>query len=255
MPETPRYLRIAAELRERMANGDLPPGAKIPSQNKLKDQYGSSTAVTYALKILEAEGRIERIRGSGTYVRDTTRLVRRAHARDMRAQAGSTSPFARDASSAGMQPTWEHDSEHTTASEVIAARLGIEPGDPVMFTHYRFLADEHPIQLSESHEPLAVTGGTEVEWPEESPVVGVVARMDLIGAVITRVVEKVRARPASPDETEALGLDPRRGGLWVLAIERTYYAGEQAVETADIVFPSDRYELAYEMPIDPAPPA
>ncbi|WP_327037672.1 hypothetical protein [Micromonospora maris] len=48
----------------------------------------------------------------------------------------------------------------------------------------------------------------------------------------------------------ALDLDPR-GGRWVIAIERTYHAGQTAVETADIVFPGDRYRLVYEMPVDP----
>lgn len=47
----------------------------------------------------------------------------------------------------------------------------------------------------------------------------------------------------------------RRSGAFVrphTTIERTYYADERAVETADIVFPGDRYRLIYEMPIDPA---
>lgn len=254
MPDrVPLYLRIAADLRERMASGDLPPGGKLPTQAQVQVQYNaSSTAVIYALKMLESEGRIERRRGSGSYVRDARRLIRRAHSRDLRSTQGSTSPFARDTAAAGMAPSWEHHSERSTASARIAERLGIQPGDPVMFTRYRFIADEKPIQVSRSHEPLAITGGTEVEWPEESAVVGVVARMDLIGVSIVRFVERIRSRPASPEEAEALGLNPR-GGMYVLAIERTYYTEDQAVETADIVFPSDRYELEYEIPIDLGP--
>lgn len=247
------HLRIAADLRARILAGELPAGTKLPSVEKLRAEHNVSTTVARAaIALLQSQGLIERRRGSGTYVQAQTRLVRRAHARNMRsAPAGaSTSPFARDAQAAGTRPRWEHHSEHGTASPRIAARLGIQPGDPVMTTRYRFLADDQPIQLSESHEPLAITAGTPVEWPEEGAAVGVVARMDLIGVPPTRFVEKVAPRPAAPDEVEALGLD-LRGALWVTAIERTYFAGDVAVETADIVFPADRYEVVYDIPLDP----
>lgn len=255
MAKDPAYLRIAAELRARIQAGDLTPGDKLPSQNELREQYGVANAVAVAaLDRLQADGLVERRRGSGTYVRDQTRLVRRAHARNMRATAGSTSPFARDAARAGKHGRWEHHSERTTAGARIAARLGIQPDDPVMRTRYRFLADASPVQLSESTEPLAITAGTPVEWPEEGAAVGVVARMDLIGVHIDRFVEEVTTRPAAPDEVEALALS-LRASAWVIVIERTYYAGDVAVETADIVFPGDRYRLVYEMPVDPAPSA
>lgn len=123
-----------------------------------------------------------------------------------------------------------------------------------MHTSCRYLADDNPIQLADSYEPIAVTGGTQVEYPERGPVVGVVARMDFIGVAIDRFVEEVTTRPAMPEEITALDLDPR-DGRWVIAIERTYYAGPAAVETADIVFPGDRYRLVYEMPIEPWSPS
>lgn len=247
----PRYLQIAAEFRARIASGELQPGDKLPSVAGIQRQYRvSSTVARTAITVLQTEGLIERRRGSGTYVRAMPRLTRRAHARNMRTAPGpSTSPFARDAAAAGQRGNWEHASEHTEATPGIAARLGIEVGDPVMRTRYRFLAGSDPIQLSESWEPLAITGDTPVEWPEDGTAVGVVARMDTIGVRIDRFTETVMPRPATPAEIESLGMDPR-GGLWVLAIERTYYAGDTAVETADIVLRADRYKVVYELPVD-----
>jgi GntR family transcriptional regulator len=180
-------------------------------------------------------------------VREVRRLVRESHARDMRNPPGPTSPFARDAQRAGHEGGWEHHSEHTTAPDDIARRLAVEPGEPVMVTRYRFLADGAPIQLSRSWEPLSVTGGTPVEWPEDGAAVGVVARMDTIGVRIDECTERVTARPARPDEIDALGLPLR--GSYVLVVERTYYADGRPLETADIVFPGDRYELVYRYPI------
>jgi GntR family transcriptional regulator len=250
----PAYLRIAADIRARIAAGELQPGAKVPSTAKLAEQYGlNPTSVRSAITMLQSEGLIERRRGSGTYVRQTIRLTRRAHSRGMRTVAEpSTSPFARDVAAAGRQPRWEHVSERTTATQPVAERLGLHEGDPVMRTRYTYFADDKPIQLADSYEPLAITAGTPVEWPEDGSAVGVVARMDRIGADPDRFVEEVTSRPADPQEIDALDLDPR-GGLWVLAIERTYYSGDTAVETADIVFPGDRYRLIYEIGIDPAP--
>lgn len=252
--ETPKHLRIAADIRARIANGDLQPGDKVESVKTLSIRYGlNQTSVRTAIDLLRADGLIERRAGSGTYVRQPTRLTRKAMSRNMRTpQPGGTSPFARDVTAAGMTPRWDHDSSRDHATPAIARRLGIQPGDPVMRTRYRYFADDEPIQLADSFEPLTVTEGTPVELPEDGAAVGVVARMDLIGMSPTRYVEEVIDRSATPDEAEALGLDPR-GSLSVLAIERTYYAGDIAVETCDIVFPARRYRVIYEVELAPAP--
>lgn len=252
--EPPNYQRVVDDLRSRILSGELGPGDKLPTEKELQQRWDfSTTIIKHALTLLRSEGLIEGRRGSGNYVRDRTRLVRRAHARDMRNRIGSTSPFARDSEAADRRPTWEAESRQIPAPPRVAERLGIQPGDLVMHTRYRYLADDTPIQFADSYEPLAVTGGTPVEFPERGPVVGVVARMDFIGVAIDRFVEEVTTRPALPEEADALDLD-RRGGRWVIAVERTYYAGQTAVETADIVFPGDRYRLVYEVPVDPWSP-
>ncbi|GAA2384523.1 hypothetical protein Cme02nite_66160 [Catellatospora methionotrophica] len=38
-----------------------------------------------------------------------------------------------------------------------------------------------------------------------------------------------------------------------MVIERTHLAGDLAVEACDIVFPSERYELTYVIPVAPQP--
>ncbi len=252
--ETPKHLQIAADLRARIASGELQPGDKVESVKTLSERYGlNQTSVRSAVDLLRAEGLIDRRAGSGTYVKARNRLTRRAHARDMRLPTQpSTSPFARDVIAAGMVPRWDYQSERKTASPAIAARLQIDIGDPVMHTRYCYFADDEPIQLADSFEPLAITEGTPIELPEDGAAVGVVARMDLIGVNPTHYIEDVTDRSATPEEVEALKLDPR-GPLSVLAIERTYFAGETPVETADIVFPGRRYRVVYKVELDAAP--
>jgi DNA-binding GntR family transcriptional regulator len=248
VPDAPAYLRIAADLRASILSGRFAPDSKLPSESQLMTQYGvSRTVAKWAVSVLKGEGLVEGRRGSGTYVRTIRRLVRHAHGRDQRAASGPTSPFARDVARGSQKGMWRYRSGHDEADVDTARRLAIEPGDPVMSTQYVFLADDEPIQMSHSREPLAITGGTPVEWPEAGAAVGVVARMDVIGRRIDESVERITARPAASGEADTLRL-PVRAPL-VFVIERTYYAKGIPVETADIVIPGDRYELVYRLPI------
>ena len=85
-------------------------------------------------------------------------------------------------------------------------------------------------------------------YPEDSPVTGVIFRMDSIGHPPTSVVEKITARAARPKEIERLNLTQQ--GSYVLVIERTYFEGETPIETCNILFPADRYELTYRIPVE-----
>ena len=116
-----------------------------------------------------------------------------------------------------MRSEWEYQSRKTTAPQAIAERLKIDAGAEVMRTNYRFFADDQPVMLSTSYEPLAITAGTAVEQPEPGPTTGVVGRMDLIGLHITHVVEDVQARAPRPYETEALQVP---SGVPVIYVER-----------------------------------
>ncbi|GGP36419.1 GntR family transcriptional regulator [Saccharothrix coeruleofusca] len=49
-------------------------------------------------------------------------------------------------------------------------------------------------------------------------------------------------RAPRPFETDKLEVPQ---GVPVMAVERTYYAGDRPVETADIIVPADRYALSY----------
>jgi GntR family transcriptional regulator len=257
--DTPAYLRIAADLRQQISSGKLPPGARLPTESETMRRYGVSNTIAKKVRqLLVSEGIVEARRGSGVFViEEPRRLIRHAHGRPQRGPAPG-SPFARDAEAAGYHATWQFHSERIMASEAIAKRLEIRQGDEVMHTRHLFLADDFPIQVTESWEPLAITGGTPVEWPEyaESGIaeqrddvpVGVVARMDSIGVHIECAEEEVEDRAATPDEIEQLKLPPTRTG--VLHVKRTYYADRgRPVETADIVLPGRRYRLHYRIPI------
>ncbi|MEU1224914.1 GntR family transcriptional regulator [Streptomyces sp. NPDC005828] len=245
--EQPAYLRVASDLREKIANGSLPPHTRLPSQARIREEYGvSDTVALEARKVLMAEGLVEGRSGSGTYVRE--RPVPRRIARSGYRPATGASPFRQEQAAEGVRGTWESRSEQEPASAEVAERLGIEPGERVMRTRYVYRDGGEPMMVSTSWEPLAVTGRTPVMLPEEGPLggCGVVERMAAIDVVVDNVVEEVGARPGLAEELVALGGVP---GHVVMVVERTYYASGRAVETADVVVPADRYRLTYHLPV------
>ncbi len=221
--------------------GQLQPGARLPGENRVMAAYGISRwTAREALAALAAAGLITKRTGAGTFVRENRRLERRPRRYRRHRQA----PFATDARAAKMQPHIEATSAEVEAPPDIADLLLLPPGAAVMRTHYRFLADDKPIQTSVSYEPLDLTSGTPVVRPEEGPLAGagVVNRMDSIGVEILRVTEEVTVRPPRADEVTSLSILP---GVHVFDIIRTFFSAERPVETARIVIPGDRYSLVY----------
>lgn len=235
---------MADDLRRKILEGDLPPRSRVPSRAQLSKQYEVSDRVAVeAVRVLAAEGFVEGRPGSGTYVRERP-APRRLRRGGFHEQAGG-SAFTADLARQGRSGTWRSSSETTTAAPLIADRLGIEPGASVVRTDYVYVDDGEPAMLMASWEPLAITGGTSITYPEEGPFggCGVVERMAAIDVTVTHVTENVTARPVLDGEAHLL--DVPRGSI-VVVVRRTYVAGERPVETADIVVAADRYEFSYE---------
>ncbi|MFI9406871.1 GntR family transcriptional regulator [Nocardia sp. NPDC052316] len=233
------YLQVAEALREAIATGEYKPGDQIPSARELADRF--DVALTTAVKAvdeLRANGLIETKRGRGSFVRARPELFRRGTRRYQRNPEG-VAPNLQEAVAGGWhdEVTAEHWRE--SASEVIASRLGIPPGAPVTVARYVWLVDGQPIQVGTQYEPLALIEGTPIEEPVDgtrgNP--GVIARFDSIGIHVDRVDEQTRAKNPSTEESRILQLGP---GIPILHIVRTHFAGDLAVETADIAIRSDR---------------
>ncbi|GAB7104241.1 GntR family transcriptional regulator [Streptomyces phaeofaciens JCM 4814] len=245
--EQPAYLRVAGDLRQKIVDGSLPPHTRLPSQARIREEYGvSDTVALEARKVLMAEGLVEGRSGSGTYVRE--RPVPRRIARSGNRPASGATPFRQEQAEELVRGTWESSSEQSEASGAVAERLGIKAGDRVMCTKYVFREAGEAMMLSTSWEPLAVTGRTPVMLPEEGPLggMGVVERMRGIDVIVDNVTEEVGARPGLAEELLALGGVP---GHVVLVVHRTYYASGRPVETADVVVPADRFRVAYHLPV------
>jgi DNA-binding GntR family transcriptional regulator len=141
-----------------------------------------------------------------------------------------------------------------SSSADIAQRLHIPTGTEVMRTDYISYANDDPMMITNSYEPVSITRGTVIERPAEGPLMGagIVDRFTAIGMRPTSIIERLRIRMPRPSEVEQLKL---RSGMPVTAIVRTSWAGETPVETADMLLSSDCHELAYAISVETAEPA
>lgn len=244
---TPKYERIADELRRQITDGALPPGTRLPALADMAAAHHASDRTAFqAMQILLNEGLITSKPGAGYYVRERPAIHRmvRSWYRD---SAGKGSPWRADAAAQGRDGSWTSRSKSAPATPAVAERLHIETGARTMRTEYVFTADGAPAYLSTSWEPMAITGGTDILLPEDGEHAGkgVSDRFAAIGLTVTEAREELVPRTLTIEEAEALRL---RAGTPVLLIERTYFAGEMPVETADIVIPP-HYRPVYQIPI------
>jgi putative hydrolases of HD superfamily len=69
------YIQIAASIRAAILNGELAPGAQLPTGEQLAEQFGVSRSTVHsAIRILRAEGYIRSRAGSGVFVPDLASL-------------------------------------------------------------------------------------------------------------------------------------------------------------------------------------
>ncbi|MDT0307939.1 GntR family transcriptional regulator [Streptomyces sp. DSM 44917] len=241
----PVYQWIADDLRRQIDEGVFGVGARIPSRSELKRKYrASDQTVDRAVRVLKAAGYATGQFGRGVFVSDRApigALVRTTDAVDSPLAARISVP----GEPGGPALAWEAVSAATEAPEEIARRLGVPAGERVMRTRYEYLADRRPLQLATSWEPLALTEGTDVVFPERGPYArrGVRGRFAAIGIRIVQAKEIVGSRPATSPEADALGCAP---GQCVTAVERTHYdADARPVETSDTIILGDRWRLEY----------
>jgi GntR family transcriptional regulator len=249
---TPLYQQLAGLLRERILSGDFKGGDLLPSEPALVSQFEvSRTTARLALGELRREGLVETLKGSGTRVRGR-RSIRRVgsdrYARYHR-QAGLT-PSQADA---GKDPSRTHVIAEFTimrATPEIAKRLDLpapQSGE-VQERSYRFFVDGEPTQFSKSYVPYELVAGTPVEDPRNEPWPGgTIGQMESMGVRVTEVTEELEARAPTAEEARLLRLP---GGVPVIVVTRTMWAGDRPVETADIFMAADRLRLAYRIRVD-----
>jgi GntR family transcriptional regulator len=120
-PGQSRYAALAAALRQRVIDGEWPPGTPLPAETRLAAEHGVALGtLRRALEMLAEQGLIERRHGKGTFVRGGL-----SGAPMMR--------FFRFGEGDGEMPQSRILSRQSVAASAeVARRLGLGRGDPVL---------------------------------------------------------------------------------------------------------------------------
>lgn len=141
----PLHHQVFGDLKAALDAGEWAAGDRMPTERELALRYGCSLiTVRHALGELVREGRIERTRGRGTYVRQP---------RIDRDIAGSLS-FAEEMRDRGLDPaTRVVTGQIEPAGEAVAAELSIYPDDPVVYLERVRLGGGEPLILEQARLP------------------------------------------------------------------------------------------------------
>lgn len=248
--ELPPSRRVAEELRQAIVEGELGPGAALPSERELARTYAiARNTARQAIAILQADGLVDAQHGRGVFVRQRRPLLRRAHDRYARRHRDAgRSPFRAEAEAQGRVARVEVTAvELVPAPAWVAERLALGGGERVVCRRERSLADEEPVQLADTYLPLAIAEGTSLVDEVPAPG-GIHAALEELGHRLARIDEEVTARMPLPAEIDALVL---AAGVPVIDLRHTSYdAAGTAVVVTHAILPGDRNALTFELPVD-----
>jgi DNA-binding transcriptional regulator YhcF (GntR family) len=125
----PPYLRIAAEIRRRITDGELAPGDRVPSTRQIAREWGVALATaTKALTTLGIEGFVEARPRTGTVVAGTATTTPRA---------GTAQP----AGARPQEPGHEHEHEHELSLDwIVRTAIGIADAEGLSAVSMRGVA-------------------------------------------------------------------------------------------------------------------
>ncbi|MFE1870235.1 GntR family transcriptional regulator [Streptomyces sp. NPDC059496] len=219
---------IADDLRHQITSGHFKAGERLPSEAQLATRYTVSTAtLRSALALLQGEGLVEKIHGSGNFVRRPLRKI---------TYTGG----------GGAQSTWTAFSTplrmtaRTTNIEApshLTALLNVPPRSPlteVLFTSHE---GKTPHSLAHIYVPHDLAPST--------PPLGeqIAVNPADLRPPLSEVQERVSARLPTQEEATTLRISP---SLAVLSVTRVSTdAAGRVVEAALLVLPGDRADALF----------
>lgn len=232
-----KYLLVAAELRRRIARGELTAGERLPSERELADDLGvSRLTARAAVDLLKQEGLVEARQGAGTFVRGPTPRFTPTEP----IEVGALGARMTDVGSASRQVLRVRTE---LPDEEIRGALGLAEGEQVVVRQRLLLVDEAPLMLGFYVFPLALVDGSPIAEPEDVPQ-GTTRVLLEMGVPLRRWTDEVTWRSPTPEEAALLAV-PR--GIPVARVLRVNHDPEdRPVRVYVLVLPGDRHLLRYE---------
>lgn len=247
--DVPLYRQIADALRAEILAGTLEPGMQLPSENELKDRFGTTrVTVRKAVALLKADGLLISSQGKGVFVRPRPAVqMLTTGANWRRRRESGTANYNAEAAAQGRTAVQQLIAvDQVPAPPEIAERFDVLAGTPMIVRRLLFVVDEQPMQQVNAYYLASRFAGTAVE--ESRRIRGGVSRLveDPEGPIAQRFiqfVEDLEIRMPTPAESEQLEIPP---GVPLARVFRTgHVASGEIVEVLDSRVPCDRHTFRY----------
>ncbi|MFJ6729415.1 GntR family transcriptional regulator [Streptomyces sp. NPDC091281] len=236
--------RIAAEIRKLIMDGDLEPGAPLPTTEQLCKQHDTTNVtIQRATKILKDEGLLVGRTGVGVFVRDEgAQAIAPAHSL---APSEPGQPYRWLTEATKNQQSSKY--QILSVAEVRPPRqvrnaLGLdESGTAVLRSRVGYL-DGKPAELVHSYYPVELARGTRLEQRRLIPG-GSPRLLEDLGYPTRSQDDVLGARPATTEEYVHLEI-PR--DVPVIEVFRIVYSdGQRPIEVSLLTKPAHRFKMAY----------
>ncbi|BCV24882.1 GntR family transcriptional regulator [Gelria sp. Kuro-4] len=227
----PLYSQLAELLREKIVEGELAPGEKLPSETQLAEMYGVSRITTkQALNELAAQGLIYRLQGSGSYV-SPKRLKR---------QLSQLGGFSEDMRRNGVFVRRKVlELNLSKPPKTVRSRLKLAEREMALVVRRLIIVDQEPIALFKSYLPEHLVRGLLLEDLEENGLYELL--QNKLGLCLGWADQILEIGSATTEEAYLLSVST---GVPVFRTTRnTNLCDGTPIETAEAVFRGDRVEF------------
>jgi GntR family transcriptional regulator len=228
----------------------LPPGALLPTQQELSDQYGVARMTTrQAVAELINEGLVTSHQGRGVTVRDRRQMVYRPQDGWEALTSPTMDRFTAAFTDRGRSPSMVIEVVVVSADDLVAFRLGIEPGSRVVARKRVISLDGEPFHINDTYYPYDLVRDTEIMDPADIPG-GSNYVLASRGYRERYAIDEFFIRMPTPEEARRLKLSA--GTPVAMHVVTGFTANEEPVRCDIFVLPGDRHVIMYERvhPID-----
>ncbi|MER5556746.1 GntR family transcriptional regulator [Streptomyces sp. NPDC002793] len=235
------YADVAAHFRTLIRDGELAPGAALPSVQEIREQFNvSAKTVSRALSVLKSEG-LAIGRGSlGTVVAEQSRVASSGSARlDRLARTGRIySPG---------ETSTDHEAMFRSCADLkVANALGVELYDEIPIRRRTFIQNGKPVVIGYSYfHPRALTAVPEIMRQGQLKPFWQTTYTERTGLIVSRSPEERGARLASQDELDVFGLDlPRSVAAAVLVLHTAHHDEDGPIEVWEDVYAPGLWQVS-----------
>lgn len=233
---SPAYRAVADDLAARIARGEFPPGARLPSESEMTRSYGVSTITARgAVRQLGLLGLVETRQGSGTYVLDR---------RSLRVDAATQGAWAAAVRAAGATLSERLSCQIVPADRRNADLLAVAPDSPLLLRRTVRSIDDLPAVIESVYHPQWLVDTLPALALPHEPDEGMPALLASHGHPLSCTTDHLSARPPTSEESDLLHPPVGLPVLVQLRIARDRPDGP-VLRVAETAYRGDLHELIY----------